>query len=58
MLFRSRGFIQVHEEDGKIVAHDRQESYKEGLLEPVFINGRTIGDVTLKEIRERVNSSL
>lgn len=53
-----RGFIQVHEEDGKIVAHDRQEFYKGGLLEPVFINGKTIGNVTLKEIRERINSSL
>lgn len=53
-----RGFIQVHEEDGKIVAHDRQESYTGGLLEPVFINGRTIGHITLKEIRERINSSL
>lgn len=55
-----KGLIAVYEKDGKYVAVDgvSKEEEKAGALEPVFVNGELKRDYTLKEIRERINSTL
>lgn len=55
-----RGLIRVELENGVYVAHDNQteEQEKQGCLETVFIDGKLIKDYSLKEIRDRINSTL
>lgn len=55
-----KGLISVYEKDGKYVAVDgvSEEEEMAGALEPVFVNGELMRDHTLKEIRERINSTL
>lgn len=55
-----KGLIAVYEKDGKYVAVDgvSEEEEMAGALEPVFVNGELMRDHTLKEIRERINSTL
>lgn len=56
-----RGFIKVDfEDDGRIIAIDRQNSMNSGLLKVVFRNGKYVdtADNSLKNIRERISRSL
>ena len=50
------GLLRVEMENSKIVLHDHQSEEQEelGMLECVFLNGKLIKEISLKEIRERI----
>jgi len=52
------GLLRVEQEDGKFVLYDRQtqEQETQGLLQPVFVDGKLIRTTTFAEVVERLRT--
>lgn len=54
----AKGLLRVEEVDGQFVLYDQQseEEVLRGLLQPVYVDGTLLTEVSLAEIRERVKA--
>lgn len=55
----AKGLLRVEFEDGEFVMYDEQtaEQEKQGLLKPIFLDGKIVLTTTLDEIRKRMASA-
>jgi nicotinamide phosphoribosyltransferase len=56
----AKGLLRVEKEGNTLVLHDQQtvDQENQGLLQPVFVDGKLVNPVSLAEIRSRVSSEL
>jgi nicotinamide phosphoribosyltransferase len=56
----AKGLLRVEKEGNTLVLHDQQtvDQENQGLLQPVFVDGKHVNPVSLAEIRSRVSSEL